>query len=258
MKPKSFCELCERFAPLSISDELCQKYGWYDNSGLLVDCAEEITGALFSLDCSVQAVEEAKKAGANLLVTHHPAIYQPIKGLRSGEANERAVLAAARAGISILSFHLNLDCAEGGIDESLMKGLGGANPQVMQTVLGGGYGRAYAVATDTVGVCELLKREFLAERVTVYGGNRKIKRIASFCGAGLDEGAIAFAREQGADVILSSDAKHHLILQTLECGMGLILPTHYAVERYGFEKFYLKIKGEVDFSCEFFTDERLL
>ena len=75
MNVKELFNVINEIAPKSLSDEYCEKYGAYDNSGVLVDAGEEIRGALFSLDFSFAAIEEAKKRGANLLVTPHPAIY---------------------------------------------------------------------------------------------------------------------------------------------------------------------------------------
>ena len=74
MLPKQFYEIVNAFAPKAISDEYCNRYGAYDNSGLLVDCAEEITGAVFALDLTDGAIEKAKAMGVNVIVTHHPAI----------------------------------------------------------------------------------------------------------------------------------------------------------------------------------------
>ena len=75
MKLEQIFEKLEEVAPVALSDEFCRKYKMYDNSGIIIDCKKEITGALFSLDLSFKAIEEAKKRGFNLIVTHHPAIF---------------------------------------------------------------------------------------------------------------------------------------------------------------------------------------
>ncbi len=254
MRLTTIYNLCDAFAPFALSKEYCERYGAYDNSGVIVDCGEEITGVLFSLDCSLASVEKAKSLGANLLITHHPAIYSPVKAFCEKDSSLQAI----KAGISVLSVHLNLDCAEGGIDQTLCEALGGVSPTVMQPLSKGGYGRAYAVDTDLNGLTTTIKQTFRTERVTVYGENGKLSRIASFCGAGFDEGTLAFALAEGAQAIVTSDAKHHLIARAVELGLKVILPTHYAVEDYGYQKFYEKIKRELTVPCAYFTDERLL
>ena len=90
-----------------------------------------VDGILFALDFSLGAIAAAIKAKRRLIVTHHPAIYGKIGNLVGGESSHgvRDVLGtggkliqAIENGISVLSMHLNLDCADGGIDESLMRG----------------------------------------------------------------------------------------------------------------------------------------
>ncbi len=257
MQLKKIVELCERYAPLALSGEYCERYGAYDNSGVIVDCGQEITGVAFALDCTLSAVKFAKAQGANLLITHHPAIYSPVKRLGQEEPTHRALIEAIKNEISVLSLHLNLDCAEGGIDEQLMLALNGQKPALMHPLSRGGYGRAYAVSTSVKDVAALLKARMGAKQISVYGCG-EVKKIASFCGAGLDEETLAFAKAQGVDLIVSSDAKHHLISWASEEGIALVLPTHYAVENYGFEKFYQKIKRELSLACSYYADERLL
>ncbi len=257
MIPEELYKCIDGLAPFSLSKEECGKFGHYDNSGLLVDCGEEITGALFALDLSAAAIGRAKELGMNCIVTHHPAIFSPLKSLTGEEG--RNVLSAARAGISVISAHLNLDCAQGGIDEALMAGLGGKRPlAVMEEPAGGGYGRVYDVEPCSLGafVCRV-KETFSAERVICYGA-RPVGRVASFCGGGFDAEAISFALAHGADTIVSSDPKHHLVLEGVERGLNLVFLTHYAAERYGMERFYLGIKEKLNFPCAFFTDERFL
>ena len=248
--------LVDRFAPFSLSGEACEKYGYYDNSGILLDCKEEITGILFSLDLSSAAVERAKEGGANCIVTHHPAIYSPLRALKAGGGE--CVLACAKAGISVISAHLNLDFAKEGIDESLMLGLGGKKArEVMHALSKGGYGRIYDVSPCTMAeFAQRAKEELGAERIAVYG-DRPVLKVASFCGAGLDEESLRFAQTAGADTIVSSDGKHHVLFAAAEAGLNVLLLTHYASENYGFFRFYEKIKQKVCLPCEYFADERL-
>ncbi len=270
MKLRDLYTIADAAAPKRLSDELCEKYGFYDNSGVLVDAGEDIKGALFSLDFSKRAIERAISLGANAIVTHHPAIYGKIsqidgqdKGL--GEKLVRCI----RRGISVLSMHLNLDACEGGIDESLMEGIcrsakqttgaGLRSAQLYCPLTGGGYGRVYEIApTPVKQLAEGMKTVFQTERIELYGrGEESVKRIASFCGAGADEGSIAFAKQAGAELIVSSDFKHHLILGALEKGLKVLTIPHYASEQYGFEKYYKKISQQLPIPCVYHVDEQL-
>ncbi len=246
-------------APFSLSTEFCNAFSSRDNSGIQLDCGKEITGILFSLDLSERAVLCAKEAGANCIITHHPAIFDPLYSLSENGAG-REILACAQAGISVLSAHLNLDCAQGGIDDSLMTGLGGNRAEaVMNTLSVGGYGKVYNVSPCSMQ--EFVRRAeetFHTKRLISYG-SAPVGRVASFCGAGFDRESVDFALQNGADTFVSSDGKHHLIATLAEKGLNLLLLTHYSAENFGFEKFYQKIKQKLTgVRAVYFTDERLL
>lgn len=256
MKLVEIYNRADEIAPFLLSEEYRTKYGFYDNSGILLDCGKEIESVLFSLDCTMRAVEEAKKIHANLLVTHHPAIFDPIKNLPANSP----VTACAAAGISIVSAHLNLDSAEGGIDDSLALALGcRGNAERMHTLSKGGYGSVFTVKEGPLDeFVQKMKETFQTERIVVYGA-QPVKKIASFCGAGMDDESVSFAHAHGADTFVSSDPKHHLIAEAVGKGMNVVILTHYAAENYGFKRFYQKIKEKCSLvRMEYFTDERLL
>ena len=69
MKLNEFYKTLDTIAPKSVSDEYCRLFGAYDNSGILLDLGKEVCGALFSLDLTLRAIEEAEKRGANVIVT---------------------------------------------------------------------------------------------------------------------------------------------------------------------------------------------
>lgn len=258
MDSKTIYNTVDTLAPFALSKELCERYHAYDNSGLLLDCGGEIKKVLFSLDCSQIAVEKAKEIGAKCIVTHHPAIFQPLHSLQEGSA----VLECAKNGISVISAHLNLDCAVGGIDDCLMNGLGGEQAEkVMQPLSAGGYGKLFTIAeTPLAAFTEQVKTTFGTQKLLVYG-NRPVKKVACFCGAGMDEGSVRFACISGADTFVSSDAKHHLIAALADAGLNVVLLTHYAAEQYGFSRFYENVKKILNGSgvaCEYFCDERFL
>ena len=263
MKLDDIYRECDFLAPKTLSDEYCAKYDAYDNSGILVDTGDEINRVVFSLDFSLQAIEKAEQTGANLIITHHPAIYGKISHLCVSDFDpiDSKLVRCLKKGISVISMHLNLDCAKDGIDESLAKALGKTGEQTLMHPLStGGYGRAYGVEQTCLGdFAEKVKANLQAKQVLIYGEeNRKIERVASFCGGGADEESVRFAKEQGADVIVSSDFKHHIITLAKESNLAVVALTHYASECYGFEKFYQKIRRSISLPCEFCTDETLL
>lgn len=249
----------ERIAPVALSDAFCAKYKLYDNSGIIINCGGQVTGALFSLDFSEAAVKEAVKRGYNLIITHHPAIYGGVSRIDvEKDAKSRAIENCIKNGVSVISMHLNFDVAPKGIDYYLMRGLGGKDCAVCATVEGGGYGRAYDV--EPTPVSEFLTKVsavFRTDRAVYHGyRNRSVRKIASFCGAGCDDEAIAFAKANGCNLLVSSDLKHHEIAELVESGIGVLQLTHYSAESYGFGKIYQNIKESIKVPSSFLFDER--
>ncbi|MDE5943127.1 MAG: Nif3-like dinuclear metal center hexameric protein [Clostridia bacterium] len=260
MKLNEVMTVLEKIAPVSLSDAFCKKYGMYDNSGIIINCGGEVNGALFSLDLSINTVNKAKEYGYNLIVTHHPAIYGGISRLDLTRDPQAIALAECiKCGISVISMHLNFDAAPEGIDYHLMQGLGGNKPEILAPIEGGGYGRVYAVKEEKfTAFVERVKKTFNSDRVLSYGADKSVKKAASFCGAGCDDKAIAFAAEKGADVFVSSDMKHHEIAALLGRGINVIHLTHYSAESYGFEKIYSRISKELSVPTLYFYDAELM
>lgn len=268
MKLSEIYQIANTVAPKALSDEYCQRYGAYDNSGVLVDADEDIRGGVFSLDLSGGAIDKAIQLNANLLMIHHPAIYGKISEIRADDPTLLGgkLVKCLKNGISVIAMHLNLDGAIGGIDESLAEGIcRSAGGEMGATTLfhplsQGGYGRAYDIREITLEtLTENMKKTFSCARILRYGdGERKIRRVASFCGAGADEASILFAKAQGADAIVSADFKHHLLALAKELGVCVIALTHYSSENYGFEKYYQKIRQSIALPCAYHTDEILL
>ncbi|MCI8989019.1 MAG: Nif3-like dinuclear metal center hexameric protein [Clostridia bacterium] len=256
MKLTDILKILEEVAPVALSDEFCKKYGMYDNSGIIVDCKKDINGAVFSLDLSKNAIRSAKEKGYNLIITHHPAIYGGISRISADGLIAECLL----SGISVISMHLNFDVAPRGIDYYLMCGLGGKDARILADISNGGYGRLYEIQPTVFNVlAEKVKIDFNTERALFYGNsNKQIRKIASFCGAGCDNKAIAFAKSGGADAFVSSDMKHHEISALLEMGINVIHLTHYSAENYGFNKIHTQISTAFSIPTDYFTDKELL
>lgn len=256
MKLADVYQVIDAEYPKKLSDIYVKNYGAHDNSGMLVDTGDEIRGAVFSLDLSKGAIEAAKAQGANLIVTHHPAIFFPVSDLRVQDALGDRILSCIRAGIGIISMHLNLDFAPEGIDYHLAKGLGGQDvSSTYENIDGGGYGRVYDVPRQSFSeFCAHAAAEFRTERLLCYGRQGEIARVASFCGAGIDGGAVEAAKRGGADVIVSSDVKHNYICDILESGMRLLIMTHYTSENYGFKKIYQNLSHKLSIPVFYHED----
>ena len=107
-----------RFAPFETQLD-------FDNAGLLLGSPDRpVTRIVTALEVCEGVVREAVAAGAQLLVTHHPVFFQPVKRLVETEPEARNVCALIRAGISLIAAHTNFDMAEGGVNDALAAQLG--------------------------------------------------------------------------------------------------------------------------------------
>ena len=183
---KELFEKLDAFAPLEYSHKLIEK-GDYDNSGILIKSTENANKILFALDLTENAVKKAKRLGCDTIVTHHPAIYAPLSCVDATDLTTSAVALALNYKLNVISMHLNLDVAKGGIDQSLALALGAKEFEILDPLCDGiGYGRLFEISA----VClkdyvKHVKNVLNTDKVIVYGNkNGKISRVASFCGGG--------------------------------------------------------------------------
>lgn len=207
-------------APYEIQDP-------YDNSGLLVgDPSAEVHGVHFAMDLTQRVIDEAVAAGADLIVTHHPIMFSPIKRLVSTDYEPRLIMQLVRAGISMISAHTNLDKAPGGIDDVLAERIGLSN------VTGEGYVRIGDLP-HPMNSLELADHVSKALNTVVrpMGEGEAITRVAVCSGAGGNEWPVAHS--WGAQAFISGEIKHHHALEAVDAGLFCLEAGHHATEEPG-------------------------
>lgn len=124
-KIKEIADALEMFAPLPLQDG-------YDNAGLQIGLTDaEVTGVLLCLDVTEDVIEEAVASGCNLIVSHHPLLFRPLKRITGSNYVERCVMKAIAGGIAIYSAHTNLDNAQGGVNYRIANKLGLKNIRIL-------------------------------------------------------------------------------------------------------------------------------
>ena len=97
----------------------------FDNAGFLVgDGSAAVEHVLLALDITDDVIAEATALRAQLIVSHHPLIFTPLRHATTDDLTGRKVLALARNGIAAVCMHTNLDIADGGVNDALMVALG--------------------------------------------------------------------------------------------------------------------------------------
>ncbi len=219
MTVKNVLEILEEWAPLSLAAS-------FDNAGLLVGNENsEVTGIVAALDCTTEAIEYAKSIGANLIVTHHPVIWAPLKTVTE---NSR-VFKLIHSNISLISMHTNLDMAKDGVNDVLAKTLGIKELTPLSNAEGDFYCKMGVLPqeTDTESFIKLIK-EKLGGNIRYADSRKPIKKVAVCGGAGSD--MIAPALLTGCDALVTADCKHSAFITAGEKGLTLIDAGHYNTE----------------------------
>ena len=125
MKLALITSFLEQLAPLSYQED-------YDNSGLIVGNAEqEITGAVISLDCTEDVIDEAIKKGYNLIISHHPIVFKGLKKFSGKSYVERIIIKAIKHDIAIYAIHTNLDHIHNGVNAKICSVIGLVNCNIL-------------------------------------------------------------------------------------------------------------------------------
>ena len=138
MKIRDVATVIEEFAPLQLQET-------YDNSGLNIGFPDaELTGVLICVDVTEAVVDEAIGHRANLIVSHHPLLFHPLRRIVGADASQRIAARCLIAGISLYAAHTNLDSADGGMSFRLGQLLGLQNMRTLkpnpETVPESGFG----------------------------------------------------------------------------------------------------------------------
>lgn len=207
MKVKDIVAMLEAEVPLAWQES-------YDNAGLAVGSPEaEVERVLIALDATEEVVEEAISEGCQMVVTHHPIIFRPIKRLADENRQQRTIANAIRHGIALYAAHTNLDSApQRGISHHLaaLLGLNVVSLLEPSAVEGVGIG-VVGELPEAVPTEEFLVRikDVLGVVALRHSTMRidKVQRVAICSGSG--GGLIEAAEKSGADLYLAADFKYH-------------------------------------------------
>ena len=205
MKVKDIIAVIEEFAPLSIQE------GW-DNSGLCVGSPEdEVTSALFALDCTEQLVDEAVACGADMIITHHPLIFSGLKKISPQDQVGAAVIKAIKNGIAIYAAHTNADKVIAGVSGAMAAKLGLTDVQILDE---DGDGTGLGVVGDLSQpltadeAVALVKEKFGLKMLKASSPSDGLISRVAMCG-GSGGSLIGAARRSGAQLYISGDISYH-------------------------------------------------
>lgn len=212
-------------APFGLQDK-------FDNSGLLIDMGNaKVTKVLLALDATKKVIDEAHNLGCELIITHHPVIFHPLKEL---DVRYPAPYMFSK-GISCISAHTNLDSSDYNISDMMVELLELENTGEILSVNRSydgkpvGYGRiATCAPISAEDLAALCKEKFHSRTVRYTAGCGEITKVALCSGAG---GSMIYEADVNCfDALITADVKHDQFLEAELQGKTLIDCGHYETE----------------------------
>ncbi len=195
----------------------------FDNPGFLVgDEQAQVKKVLVALDCDIEAVKEAVKIGANLIITHHPVIFSGLKSL----VGEDVVKKVIENRISVISMHTNFDVGVGGVNDILCEKLGFLNTEKFVTSDGFKVNSVVSKISEPKELAMDISKK-LGFPVKYVAG-RPIKKLLVCSGSGGD--FLSDAYKNGFDGLVTADVKHNCFVDAKNYGISLFDAGHYATE----------------------------
>lgn len=223
MKVKDFYIFMDEYAPFD-------KCGDFDNCGLNVgDMNAEVSAVCLCLDITNKVIDEAVKRGANLIISHHPVIFDPLKELHPGEPVYKLI----ENRISAICAHTNADMTINGVTDLMVELMGFEKSDiVLEPVFpdGRGYGKVCVLPIPTTAraLAESCKEAFGCTAVRFIDVEKPLSRMGLCSGAGASNLKRAIAL--GCDALITGDVKHDIWIDAQNAGFCMIDAGHFHTE----------------------------
>jgi len=201
----------------------------FDNVGLLIgEKQRPVTCVIVSMDITPEVVSEAIEKKAELIISHHPVIFQPLKHISPTDVPYLLI----KNDLCAIAAHTNYDLACGGINTCLAQCL-----HLSDTVMLEEYQHS-GLASSLIGELKFpmeskafalyVKEQLQCGGVKFTQGRKSVKKVAVACGAG--SSSVFAAVAAGADAFVSGDSKHHELLAADSMGITMVDAGHFATE----------------------------
>ena len=200
-----------------------------DNVGLLCGRADrEVKTILVALDPFPSVCREAVEEGADLLVTHHPIIHGSITSVTDQTTYGQAILELTAHNISAVNAHTNLDCADGGVNDTLAAKLGLADIQKIDTDPYGLLRQGLVESQSLEAFLGKVKGSLGCAGLQYTDGGQAVHKVAVGGGScGSELGAVVAA---GCDTFVTADVKYNQFWDAKEMGINIIDAGHFYTE----------------------------
>lgn len=231
----------DTFAPFDTAME-------FDNVGILVgDENADVARAVIALDITPEVVYEAREKSAQLIVSHHPIIFNPIKKLVAGTVP----YLLAESGIGAVCAHTNLDFSADGTNTAMFNALGLQDSEPLGAC--GGLVGTFPAKMTAREFAELVKDSFHCDGLRFSDCGKKITKVAVAAGAA-GEGIFA-AKPHDVQAFVTGEIKHHEILFARENGIAVFDVGHRKCEELVVPVLYKRLSAKFP-DIEFFQSQK--
>lgn len=211
----------------------------WDNVGLLVGREEkEIRKIFVALDVTEETLAQAEECGADLMITHHPLLFSPVKKITSGDFIGRRLIKMIQSDLCYYAMHTNFDVK--GMAQMNQECLGLLDASVLEVTAVDdegkeeGIGRIGTLSEEMTleAFARKVKEDFEIPDVRMYGDPAgTLQRVAVCSGSG--KSFVKAALKKQADVLVTGDIDYHTGIDAAAQGLFVIDAGHYGTE-YGF------------------------
>lgn len=207
----------------------------WDNVGLLVgDRMAEVTKILIAVDITDSVISEAVEKGCNMIISHHPVIFDPLKSVLADSLTSGRVFKLVSLGIAAICIHTPLDIVAGGMNDKLCEKCAITDTKniILDDVAVGKMGFSQA-PMDVTEFAQSVKTAIGAPSVTFYDSHKHVNNVAVVSGSGafiLNE-----AKRLGCDTVLTGEAKHNQFVDAKDLEINLVCAGHYHTELWGLD-----------------------
>ena len=226
----------------------------FDNSGSnVVDYNATVSGVLVTLDITLESIEYAKNNNINLIISHHPIIFNKIRNLNDDPVAKRIKM-LNKYDISAYSCHTNYDVnIKNGMGTNLINILFDKTDIKEQKILENykindtDYGIGNIITFNKKIAFEDFKDDIVKKlkldnnKISFYKYKDNIEKVVIIPGSG--SGEIDLVINEKIDLLITSDLKHNQILDLIESGISYFNATHYGLENIFIDSFYNYLKS---------------
>ncbi len=221
MKLNEFCERMERIAPRSLAMD-------FDNVGLLITPDhDEIRKVLVALDLTAAVASEAISGKYDLVLTHHPIFWDPVKAISIEDPDTAAAYHLIRHGIGHFAAHTNLDACKGGVNDVLasLLHLIDVRPLPPENL-----GRIGSLPEECSfgAFASFCEQAFQVRGKFVGDPDKRVRTVAVIGGSGGSD--VKAVYDAGCDAFVTGEMKHSQALTAEHFGLNCCVLGHYETE----------------------------